>query len=99
MYYLKQARRPIKARDTTTAATVAGILTDIERDGEAAVRRLNRDFDGWHGDLLVDTEQLHKAGSRLPESVRADLFNFNGTRLAFMAQSRLGQHHPEEKNK
>ena len=73
MYYLKQARRPIKARDTTTAATVAGILTDIERDGEAAVRRLNRDFDGWHGDLLVDTEQLHKAGSRLPESVRADL--------------------------
>jgi sulfopropanediol 3-dehydrogenase len=85
MYYLKKAEPPTPEIDASTTAAVAGILAEIERDGEAAVRRLNHDFDGWDGDILVDTKQLASAGRRLPESVKADL-EFARDRIRDFAQ-------------
>ena len=73
MRYLKKSDPPPQEIDSTTAATVARILDEIERDGDAAVRRLNRRFDHWDGDLIVDPGQLESAGDRLPAAVRSDL--------------------------
>jgi sulfopropanediol 3-dehydrogenase len=73
MRYLKKANPPVQETDTTTATTVTKILAEIERDGEQAVRRLNREFDGWDGEILVDPEEIETAGRRLPDPVRADL--------------------------
>lgn len=73
MHYLKKADPPEQSVDTDTANVVANLLVEIQRDGEDAVRRCNRDFDGWQGDILVDSQELESSGRRLPQSVKADL--------------------------
>lgn len=73
MQYLKKAEPSSPETDTTTTTTVADILAEIERDGEQAVRRFNRDFDGWDRDILVDAGRLRAAGRQLPDTVKSDL--------------------------
>lgn len=73
MRYLKQAVPVPRSEDTETREIVARLLAEIEQEGEDAVRRYNREFDGWDGEILVPRSQLESAGARLPRSVREDL--------------------------
>ena len=45
--YIKEPAGQPQAVTDAVAATVERILTDIEREGEAAVRRYSRELDGW----------------------------------------------------
>jgi sulfopropanediol 3-dehydrogenase len=73
MQYLKKATASPSAEDTRTRETVSRMLAEIESGGEQVVRRYNREFDGWEGDILVSESELEAAAERLPLSVRADL--------------------------
>lgn len=73
MQYLKQATASVASDDAGTRERVAQLLAEIERGGETAVRRCNREFDGWDGELAVPESTLEAAAGRLPPSVREDL--------------------------
>jgi sulfopropanediol 3-dehydrogenase len=49
------------------------MLNEIERDGEDAVRRYTREFDGWHGDIVVSEDDFAKAEASLPDRVKSDI--------------------------
>ena len=71
--YLKQATPPVQAIDTATAETVRRLLAEIEAGGEVRVKELARDFDGWHGDIVVDAATFARAEKSLSDGVKADL--------------------------
>jgi sulfopropanediol 3-dehydrogenase len=51
--YLKKATPPQAAIDSATSETVERLLADIQKNGREAVEKYARDFDGWHGDIVV----------------------------------------------
>jgi len=71
--YLKAATPPIAAIDSATADTVQRMLTDINEQGRSAVERYARDFDGWHGDIVVGDAAFAKASRSLSPGVKDDL--------------------------
>src|SRR6266446_2536057 len=71
--YLKQAAPRARGDDTATATRVTQLIAEIEATGEAGVRRLARELDGWSGDIVVAPELLRQAEKNLPESVKADI--------------------------
>lgn len=73
MHYLKQSTTATRPHDPEVTDTVERMLHAIETQGEEAVRRYNRDLDGWVGDLLLTDEALVTSGKRLPDTVREDL--------------------------
>ncbi len=52
-FYLKSATREPLAVDPHVAEVVSRILLDVERDGEAAVRRYSQQFDNWTPDRFT----------------------------------------------
>ena len=71
--YLKKAAPPVQAIDTATADTVRRMLIEIESGGEAKVKELARQFDGWHGDIVVGEATFAKAEKALSEGTKADI--------------------------
>ncbi len=71
--YLKQATPPVQAIDLATAETVRKMLAEIEIGGEEAVREYARNFDGWHGEIIVSEDTFSKAEKSLSAGVKADL--------------------------
>ena len=71
--YLKQATPPVQAIDLATAETVRKMLAEIEIGGEQAVREYARNFDGWHGEIIVSEDTFSKAEKSLSAGVKADL--------------------------
>jgi sulfopropanediol 3-dehydrogenase len=71
--YLKQSNPPVEVIDTETGATVQRMLADIQAGGEEAVRRYARDFDGWHGDIVLGEAAFDKAAKSLSEGVKQDI--------------------------
>ena len=71
--YLKQATPPVQAIDTATAETVRRMLSEIEAGAEDAVRRYAREFDGWHGDIVVGDADFAKAEAALSDGVKSDI--------------------------
>src|SRR6186713_3183745 len=62
---------PERVRDTATEARVAGIVTDVRRNGDRALRRYARDLDGWSGPLEIGTDAMREAAAAIPASVRS----------------------------
>ena len=67
--------RPRAVLDAATRATAAGIVADVEREGEAAALRHAARLDGWRpGDRWwFDRDELRAARGALPQQVRQDL--------------------------
>ena len=64
-------RRPAQLTRAATAATVATILDEVRRDGDAAVRACTRRFDGIElDDLAVGADEFRVAESGLTQSLR-----------------------------
>ena len=71
--YLKKATPPQAAIDTATSETVERLLADIQKNGRDAVEKYARDFDGWHGPIVVTDEDFAKASTALPQGVKDDI--------------------------
>lgn len=71
--YLKKATPPQQAIDSATAETVQRLLADIETNGRDAVARYARDFDGWHGSIVVSDDDFAKASNSLAQGVKDDI--------------------------
>ena len=61
---------PQRIRDAATETRVAGIVADVRRRGDAAVRQYARDLDGWTGPLEIGTDAMRAAAATMPASVR-----------------------------
>ena len=73
MRYLKKSAVELDESDARVTAAVGAILADIERDGETAVRRYAKKFDGWTGDFVLSDEKKARLIAKVPEQVKADL--------------------------
>jgi sulfopropanediol 3-dehydrogenase len=85
--YLKQASRTAETGQTDVRAAVESMLAEIERDGDAAVRRFARDLDRWDGDILLSPQARAAAVAQVPEKLKADIrFAHNNVRRFAEAQ-------------
>ncbi len=74
VHYLKQA--PMYTRDSTEAIeqTVDAMLTAIERDGDAAIRRYSRELDGWDPeDFRVPEADIERAYETVDVQLKDDI--------------------------
>jgi sulfopropanediol 3-dehydrogenase len=90
--YLKTANKTPASSDTATQATVRSILDEIKAGGESAAADYARKLDGWHGDIVVSHEQVEKAISRLPETIKDDIRFAHARITAFAARQRDSVH-------
>jgi sulfopropanediol 3-dehydrogenase len=66
--YLKRSERPPAQASGDVRSTVAEILSDVERRGEAAVRDWSLRLDGWAPDsFVVERAQLDDAEAAVPD--------------------------------
>src|ERR1019366_8535663 len=77
--------RPVDEQDRSSAA-VAAIITEVRRDGDAALRRLTEQFDGVHIDeLRVPEEEIQGALGRVPTELQDALDIAHDRILAYHA--------------
>ncbi len=71
--YLKKATPPTEKIDTATTETVQRMLAEISQDGNEAVERYARDFDGYHGPIVLGEAEFDAAAKVLSQSVKDDI--------------------------
>lgn len=71
--YLKKATPPTEAIDSATAETVQRMLAEIKEQGRTAVERYARDFDGWHGKIVLGEADFEKASRSLSQGTKDDI--------------------------
>ncbi len=86
--YLKASARTAETDQTDVRATVEAMLAEIDRDGDAAVRRLSGTFDRWQGDIILSPADRAKAAARVPEKLKNDIRFAHGNIRRF-AQAQL----------
>jgi sulfopropanediol 3-dehydrogenase len=73
MEFIKKAACDPQADDLEVRDRVAGMLEEIERNGEDAVRRYARDLDGWTGDFVLSDDKRRDLIASVPETVKDDI--------------------------
>lgn len=73
MEHLKSAAKSLEAESADARAVVAGMLTEIEAKGEAAVREYARRLDGWTGEIVVPKAEIAARTRAVPEAVKRDI--------------------------
>ncbi len=87
MIYLKKSTRTHASGQTDVRASVEAMLTEIERDGDAAAIRFARDMDNWQGEIIVTPQTRAMAATLVPEKLKADIrFAHNNIRRFAEAQ-------------
>ena len=71
--YLKKAAKTPESESGNAREVVAGMLSEIERRGEAAVREYAAKLDGWHGDILVAPEEVERRTRAIPAGIKRDI--------------------------
>ncbi|HKG02086.1 MAG TPA: histidinol dehydrogenase [Conexibacter sp.] len=72
--FLKEGRPPGMQSDAAVEQRVRGMLAEIERDGESAVRRFSRELDGWDPvSFALDPDQIAAATATVPAQLRAQI--------------------------
>ncbi len=71
--YLKTALPRPDAENSDIRDIVAIMLSNIEREGEEAVRRYAGTLDGWTGEFVLTDEARKAACDRVPEQVKDDI--------------------------
>jgi sulfopropanediol 3-dehydrogenase len=73
MRYVKEPRHPPDQVDDAVRDTVTQIIRDVEREGEAAVRRYSERFDGWNPESFrVSDEEIERAYEEMEPNVEAN---------------------------
>ena len=70
--YLKKAIKTAQSDESKIRETVAGILDDIEKRGEAAVSELAAKFDNWTEDVILTEEKKQELIATVPQAVKDD---------------------------
>ncbi|MCI5097237.1 MAG: histidinol dehydrogenase [Rhodobacteraceae bacterium] len=71
--YLKTADPRPETENSDIRDLVSVMLTNIERDGEEAVRRYARKLDGWTGDIVLSDADRRAACARVPQALKDDI--------------------------
>ena len=71
--YLKKAAKTPESESGNAREVVAGMLSEIERRGEAAVREYAATLDGWHGEILVAPEEVERRTRAIPAGIKRDI--------------------------
>lgn len=74
--FLKEGKTEaeLQASDANVKQTVAGVLAQIEKDGDAAVRELSAKFDKWSpASFRLSNEQIKSVVASVPSSVVDDI--------------------------
>ena len=71
--YLKKAAKTPETETGNAQKVAAGMLAEIERRGEAAVREYAEKLDGWKGEILVGPEAIERRTRSIPAGVKRDI--------------------------
>ncbi len=71
--YLKKAAKTAETETANARDVVGRMLADIERDGEAAVRRHAQELDHWTGDIVVTAAEIERRTGGIPAGIKADI--------------------------
>jgi sulfopropanediol 3-dehydrogenase len=71
--YLKKAKERPSINDSGITEFVNGILEDIRKRGETAVRELAHKYDDWQGDIVLSFEKIADLGRQVPEKIKRDI--------------------------
>jgi sulfopropanediol 3-dehydrogenase len=75
MKHIKRAKAAaeVQAEDRRVTEAVQGMLEDIGKRGEDAVRDYAERFDGWKGDFVLSDAKRRKLIDQVPEHTKADI--------------------------
>jgi len=73
MEYIKKALKSAESDSEEIRDIVKGILDNIEKNGEKAVRELARKFDNWEGDFILNPEKRQRLIDQVPEDIKQDI--------------------------
>src|SRR5687767_9333007 len=68
---VKALLAPARVRDAATERRVAAIVSDVRRDGDAALRRYARALDRLDGAMEVTADEMRAGAADVPRAVRA----------------------------
>ena len=73
MIYLKKAERSAESNVLEAQKVVNDMLTNIDKNGEQAVRDYAAKLDNWHGDILLSKSDIDAITSEVSQSVKDDI--------------------------
>ena len=73
MIYLKKAERSAESNVLEAQKVVNDMLTNIDKNGEQAVRDYAARLDNWHGDILLSKSDIDAITSGVSQSVKDDI--------------------------
>ncbi|MCP4188495.1 MAG: histidinol dehydrogenase [Gammaproteobacteria bacterium] len=73
MLAVKTAELSPEESDRQVRDTVEVMLADIDANGESAIRKLAKQFDGWEGDFILSEEKKARLIGSLSQDVKADI--------------------------
>jgi sulfopropanediol 3-dehydrogenase len=71
--YLKRASKTPESETESARKVVSGIVAEIERRGEAAVRDYAYKLDNWSGDILMAREEIDRRTKDIPTKTKSDI--------------------------
>ena len=73
MIYLKKADKSAESNVLEAQKVVNDMLTNIDKNGEKAVRDYAAKLDNWHGDILLSNSEIDAITSGVSQSVKDDI--------------------------
>ncbi len=73
MIYLKKADKSAESNVLEAQKVVNDMLTNIDKNGEQAVRDYAAKLDNWHGDILLSNSDINAIASGVSQSVKDDI--------------------------
>ena len=73
MIYLKKADKSAESNVLEAQKVVNDMLTNIDKNGEQAVRDYAAKLDNWHGDILLSKSDIDTITSGVSQSVKDDI--------------------------
>ena len=71
--YLKKASKTPETETSNAQQVVVEMLSNIEKNGESAVREYAKSLDKWTGDIVLTQDQINKIISEVPSLVKQDI--------------------------
>jgi sulfopropanediol 3-dehydrogenase len=71
--HLKKAGKTPETESGNAREVVQGMLAEIEKRSEAAVREYAEKLDGWKGEIVVKPEEIERRTKDIPEGIKRDI--------------------------
>ena len=73
LQYLKKAGKTPETEGGRAREVVAGMLAEIEKRGEAAVREYAQKLDRWIGEIVVQRQEIERRTRDIPKGIKRDI--------------------------